>query len=293
MTQPKQLTVIGATGSLSVPVIKSLLKSGVKVKALVRDLAKAAQLLPTEVEVVQADVSNVASLKAALEGSDTIYISLNTTSMNTTLPFHSEREGVMNIVEAAKATGVKHIMQIMGIDCLHEEFALEGMEYKTNRIRLPGMQAIRDSGINYTFFHCSFFLDSFPVFINEGVFGIMGNYQHKMFYTNTTDLAKNIFNAIGNPATYKQAFSIQGKEGVSFAEAAQLFLNEYDSSVKVEVYPLETVSQLGMPKEEEAFMHHMLSYVEQLGEQQVSENSWKVLGEPEVSIGGFARALKA
>jgi uncharacterized protein YbjT (DUF2867 family) len=293
MTTQKQLTVIGATGFLAVPVINSLLERGVKVKAVVRNINKAKELLPAEVDIVQADVANVDSLKTALKGSSTIYITLNTTSLDTSLPFHAEREGVINIVEAAKATGVKHIMQIMGIDLLHKEFALDDMEYLTNRIREPGLEAIRQSGINYTFFHCSFFLDSFPVFIQDGVFAIMGNYQHPVYYTNTTDLAKNINNAIDNPEAFNQAFSVQGKEGVSFVEAANQFVASYNPSVKVEVLPLDTVFELGMPKDQETFMHHMLSYVEQLSEQPVSQDTWRLLGEPEQTIAGFARSLKS
>lgn len=289
----KQLTVIGAAGFLAVPVIKQLLNRGVQIKAVVRDPAKAKEQLPAGVEVVQADVSDVGSLKKALKGSSTLYITLNTTSLDTNLPFHAEREGVINIVEAAKSTGVKHIMQIMGIDLLHKEFALDGMEYLTNRIREPGLEAIRHSGIAYTFFHCSFFLDSFPVFIQDGVFTIMGNYQHPVYYTNTNDLAKNIFNAIDNPAAFNQAFAVQGKEGMNFVEAAKQFVAEYDPSIKVEVYPLETVFELGMPKEQETFMHHMLSYVEQLSEQAVSQKTWQLLGEPEQNIASFAHSLKS
>jgi uncharacterized protein YbjT (DUF2867 family) len=292
MTTQKHLTVIGATGYLAVPVIKSLLQRSVKIKAVVRDLSKAAKFLPAEVEIVRADVSDVQRLKTALQGSRAVYITLNTTSLDTELPFHAEREGVMNIVEAAKATGVTQLMQIVGIDCLHEEFAIDGMVYKTNLIREPGMAAICQSGIPYTFFHCSFFLDSFPVFIEEGIFAIMGNYQHPVYYTNTTDLAKNIANAIDNPAAYNQAFAVQGKEGMNFVEAAKRFVAEYDPSVKVEVYPLETVRQLGYPKEQEIFMHHMLSYVEQLSENPVSDKTWQLLGEPEHSIANFARSLK-
>lgn len=293
MTTQKYLTVIGATGYLAVPVIKNLLQRDVKIKAVVRDLAKAAELLPAEVEVVQADVSDMQSLKAALQGSGTVYITLNTTSLDTELPFHAEREGVMNIVEAAKATGVTQLMQIVGIDSLHEEFAVDGMVYKTNLIREPGMAAIRQSGIPYTFFHCSFFLDSFPVFIEDGVFAIMGNYHHPVYYTNTIDLAKNIANAIDNPAAFNKAFAVQGKKGVNFVEAAKQFVAEYDPSVKVEVYPLETVRQLGYPKEQEVFMHHMLSYVEQLSEQPVSDKTWQLLGKPDHTIASFARSLKA
>ena len=39
-------------------------------------------------------------------------------------------------------------------------------------------------------------------------------------------------------------------------------------------------------------MEHMLTYVEQLKEKFVSENTWKELGEPKLSITDFAIKLK-
>ena len=291
-TTNKTLTVIGATGNLSVPVIHCLLNKGTQVKAIVRNLDKAKELLLESVEIVYGNVEDVHNLKQAFQGSDHIYISLNTTSLNPDLPFHTEREGVKNIVEAAKHNGVKQIMQIVGIDSLHEEFATKGMVYKTNLIRIPGMEAIKKSGIPYTFFHCSVFLDSFPVFIQENHFAIIGDHKYPIYYTNTSDLALNIFNAIGNPQAFNKVYAVQGKEGVLFEEAAKRFAAVYAPEVTVGVYPLSTIKEMGLPPEDEAFMEHMLSYVEQLKEEPVAERTWKELGEPETGIEAFAQALK-
>lgn len=293
MNQAKSLTVIGATGSLAVPVIKELMRKGVQVKAVVRDLDKARTLLPAEATLVQADVQDVHSLKKALQGSGAVYLSLNTTSLDPGLPFHTEREGIINVVEAAKSTGVSQIMQLAGIDLLHKEFAVEGMEYGTNVIRKPGMEAIRQSGIPYTFFHGSMFLDSIPGMIENSTFYVMGDFKYPIYFTNTTDLATHIYHAIDNPQAYNQAFAVQGKEGVNFVEAAKRFVAAFDPEVKVEELPLETVRQLGFPQEQEDFMYHMLSYVEQLNEKNVSDKTWQLLGEPEQNIESFARSLKA
>lgn len=173
-TTTKALTVVGATGNLAVPVIHRLVEKGIQIKAVVRDPENAKELLPESVEIIYGDVKDVSSLNDAFQGTEHIYISLNTTSLNPELPFHTEREGVKNIVDAAKHNGVKQIMQIVGIDSLHEEFATKGMIYKTNLIRIPGMETIKKSGIPYTFYHCSFFLDSFPKFIQDKHFAIIG-----------------------------------------------------------------------------------------------------------------------
>ena len=288
----KTLTIIGATGTLGLPLSKKLSQKGIHIKAVVRDIEKAKELLPNTIEVVYGDVSDKKSLKTALEGSETIYLNLNTTNWDEDAAFQPEREGIINVIDVSKILGIKHIMQIVGIDSSHPEFATKGMEYKTNRIRKPAMEYLKHSGISYTFFHCSVFLDSFPTFIQGEDFGIIGNHQYPVFFTNTSDLAENISNAIGNEKSYNQSFTVQGTEGVSFPEAAKRFVSVYNSNIQVSEYPMETIKHIGLPsKEYEDFMEHMLTYVEQLKEEQVSQPTWEVLGKPQFTIEKFAETL--
>lgn len=288
----KKITIIGATGSLGLPITKKITSKGIQVKAIVRDIEKAKEQLPKNVEIVYGDVSDKESLKIALVGSETIYLNLNTTNWDENAPFQPEREGIINVIDVCKDLGVNHIMQIVGIDLSHPEFAIKGLEYKTNRIRKPAIEYLKNSGINYTYFHCSVFLDSFPTFIQGEDFGIIGNHQYPVYFTNTSDLAENISNAIGNEKAYNQAFTVQGIEGISFPEAAKRFVSIYNSKIQVSEYPMETIKHIGLPsKEYEDFMEHMLTYVEQLREEQVSEYTWEILGKPQFTIEEFARSL--
>lgn len=288
----KNITIIGATGTLGLPITQQLIQQGSKVKVVARDVTKAKALLPADVEIVFGDVSNKESLQTALKDSETVYLNLNTINWNEAAPFQPEREGIINVIDVSKELGVNHIMQIVGIDTSNPEFATKGMEYKTNRIRKPAMEYLKQSGINYTFFHCSVFLDSFPTFIQQGEFGIIGDHQHPVFFTNTTDLAQHIYHAIQNPEAMNKSFTVQGKEGVSFPEAAQRFVKIYNPELTVNEYPLTVIPHLGLPnKEHEDFMEHMLTYVEQLKEEQVSETTWEKLGKPIHTIETFAKSL--
>ena len=287
----KSLTIIGATGKLSVPLIERLLAKNVKIKAVVRNLDKAKALLPESVQLVVGNVEDVQSLKSALQGTKHLYIHLNTTSLDADLPFHPEREGVANIVEAAKHNGVKQLLQIGGIESLHPDFAVQGMQLKTSLIRDQGMAKVKSSGIPYTLLYCSFFLDSFPLYIQDRLFAIFGELKHPLYFVNTAILAQSIYRAIGNPHAFNRAFAVQGKEGLTFPEAAKRFLDNYDPEVVIENFPLETINHLGLPAEDAAFMAHMMRFVEQLKEEFVAQETWQILGEPDIDIESFAKKM--
>jgi uncharacterized protein YbjT (DUF2867 family) len=53
----KKVAVIGATGRLASVVINEMLEKGILVKALVRNIEKAKKLLPSEVEIIEADAT--------------------------------------------------------------------------------------------------------------------------------------------------------------------------------------------------------------------------------------------
>ena len=287
----KTLTVIGATGNLSVPVIKQLVDKGVSVKAVVRNLDKAKSLLPSDVELVYGDVENLESLKIALKNSDHVYIHLNTTSLDENLAFHPEREGVKNIVTAAEYNNVKQLIQIGGIESLHPEFAIEGLTLKTSLIRDQGMSYLKASNIPHTLLFCSFFADSFPLYVQDKMFAIIGDLKYPLYFTNTNQLANSLLNAIANPDALNCSFAIQGKEGMTFPEAAKRFIAAYDSEIVIEQLPIDAIPHMGMPKEQALFMEHMMLFVEQLSERAVATKSQQILGEPALGFDEFVKQL--
>ncbi|WP_281560534.1 NAD(P)H-binding protein [Thalassomonas sp. RHCl1] len=287
----KTLTVIGATGNLSVPVIKRLVEKGVSVKAVVRNLDKAKLLLPPAVELVYGDVENLASLNTALAGSEQVYIHLNTTSLDESLPFHPERDGVKNIVTAAENNNVKQLIQIGGIESLHPEFAVEGLALKTSLIRDQGMSYVKASGIPHTLLFCSFFADSFPLYVQDKLFAIIGDLKYPLYFTNTNQLANSLYKAIANPDACNRSFAIQGREAMTFPEAAKRFVKHFDPEIAIEQFPIEAIAQMGMPEEQAMFMEHLMLFVEQLSEQAVAGESQQVLGEPEMGFDDFIKQL--
>ena len=103
----KKIAVIGATGRLAPMVIKEMIENGIAVKALVRNKEKAKKLLPAEVDVISADLSDVESLISGLTDVDYVYLNLSTEHPNS--KFQPELDGVRNIIKACKQNEIKRI----------------------------------------------------------------------------------------------------------------------------------------------------------------------------------------
>lgn len=108
--------VAGATGETGSRIVAQLVKRGIPVKALVRDIATAQAKLPAEVELVQGEVGNKASLQAALEGCTVLLCATGARpSFDPTGPYQVDYEGTKNLVDAAKAAGIEHFVMVSSL----------------------------------------------------------------------------------------------------------------------------------------------------------------------------------
>jgi uncharacterized protein YbjT (DUF2867 family) len=110
MSEQKTIAVIGATGAQGGGLTRAILRDGeFAARAITRDPTKdAAQALASAgAEVVQADLDDEASLRAAFEGAGRIFAVTNFWEH-----FSPEKEGAQigNIARAAKAAGAGHVI---------------------------------------------------------------------------------------------------------------------------------------------------------------------------------------
>jgi len=289
MTQ--HITIVGGTGHLSTRVVRRLVESGVHIKLIARDPAKAQRLFGDRVEVVFGDVSDPGSLEHALQGTRNLYIHLNTEVVDPSISFYTEREGVKNLVRAAEAAGVEHILQIAGIEASHPEFFTAGI-VQTHDIRLEGMRAIEASAIPHTFLVCSMFSDSLPKLVSDGVCVAFGPQDGSIHFTNTDQLADTLRRAAGNPDAFGASIPVQGEQGLTFARGAAEFFAGYDPSVQVVPMPIEAISAFGLPEAEASFLMHIAEVTAGMKEQRVqSPLAWSTHSE-QSSIRTFGEQLR-
>ncbi|MEL6348824.1 MAG: NAD(P)H-binding protein [Myxococcota bacterium] len=282
-----EITVIGATGSLARPTISRWLEQGLQVKAIVRNPEKARSRLPESVQLIHGDLRDVESLRRGLEGTRHLYLNLSTSTLRPDLDFYTEREGIANLLMAARGQGIEQILKISGMGVLHPEFSLQGRELFPNAIRKPGHVLLRESGIPFTLFHPSWFLDALPRLIRGGTFTMIGQLPHPIYFNNTDDYAQQVQTAMGNPDAFNRDFAIQGPHAILFDEAAKRFLAITAPDTPIRRIPMWLAQGMGLFNAEVRLAAHMMAFFMQFRESLVAEETWKVLGMPTTSLEDF------
>lgn len=288
----QSIAFIGGTGKLGVPVVKMLAENGFTVRAIVRDLEKARRLLPKNVELVLGNLNDEKSIEDGLKNMDAVYINLSTETTRLDLPFYEEREGVETIVKAAKKNNLIHIFKIGALGAYPKATHITVEMPVPNKIRIEGQKFIEQSGVNYTIFDPTMFMDNIPNQIKGKTIEWVGNAPTIFYWIAADDYAKQVLNAINNPKAINKHYAIQGQTGMTPQEVFRLFIENYDTRLKVKSFPLWMVKVIGLFSPKMKFLGHMFSYFDQTPDPFYAAETWQELGKPTTTVQEFARQLK-
>lgn len=111
--------ITGATGLIGNAIAKKLVTAGARVRALVRDVERARPLLPADVELVKGDVTDPASLRAAVRGARHVYHAAGMPEQwqrDDAVFERVNRDGTVNVLDAARAAGVERVVYTSTMD---------------------------------------------------------------------------------------------------------------------------------------------------------------------------------
>lgn len=247
------ILVTGATGHLGKAVINFLLQKGTKadkIIALVRDEAKAADLKEKGIILRKGDYHDYASLSSAFKGVEKLLL-VSSDDFN-------DRSGQhINVVNAAKETGVKHIVYT----------SVHGREDKPSSIpfvvqsHLDTENALKNSGLHYTILRNTLYADILPMFIGEkvaetGVFIPAGN--GKAPFATRLDMAEAAAIVLSTPGHEHKIYSIASSTAYSFSDIAATLSELAGKTIPyIDADPLqykETLTRAGVPSEYIGFM---------------------------------------
>ncbi|MFN6463353.1 MAG: NAD(P)H-binding protein [Nostoc sp. DedVER02] len=142
--------VAGATGETGRRIVQELIARNIPVRALVRDIDKARGILSPEAELVVGDVLQPESLNVALGDSTVLLVATGAKpSFDPTGPYKVDFEGTKNLVEAAKAKGIEHLVFVSSL-CTSQFFHPLNLFWLILVWKKQAEEYIQKSGLTYT-----------------------------------------------------------------------------------------------------------------------------------------------
>ncbi len=207
----KKIAVIGATGLVGRPTTEELIAAGFPVTILARKPQQAKKLFPTAI-VMQADLRDKQSLEAGLSGQDIVYLSLHIKPEEKPDGWHTETDGLQNVIAAAKKVGIKRIALLSSLVMRHQ--GQNGFQWWVFDVKQRAVDLIKSSGIPYSIFYPSTFMENFTVGnFRQGKFVLLaGISKHPMYFISATDYGKQVARAFEIAQHENQEYVIQGLE---------------------------------------------------------------------------------
>lgn len=285
----QKIAVIGATGMLGLPVVTELVNAGFAVTALVRDPLSSRKRLPPGTRIVRADVADIASLRAGLGGHDAIYLNLAIVPSARKDDFHTEAEGLDNILAAARSAGIKRIAYLSAMIEEHNPCCWWGIDVWTSAIA-----RIKSSGIPYTIFYATNFMETLPQkHVCGPTLSLVGTARHPNYWIAGRDYALQVANSFRITAAADREYIVQGPEPLTFDEAAGRFASSFARRLFVIKFPLAVLRWLGAFSRHADFNANIMAAILAYPERFRAQITWNDLGRPTTRIEDFARQLGA
>jgi len=217
-----KILVIGATGMLGEPVARRLAADGHKVRVMSRKLDRAKGLFdPSVFESIEGDVEDQASLIRALDGCDGVHINIQGGVGG---DWDLERRGAEATVRAIKARidngkSFHRITLISGASTDEKNAWFPG-----TRAKLGAEQAVRDSGLPFTIFRCTMFMELLSRMVKGDRALIMGEQVNPWRWVAAEDYAAMVSRAFVTPDAAGKILYVLGPEALTFEEAYNVYV---------------------------------------------------------------------
>jgi uncharacterized protein YbjT (DUF2867 family) len=274
----KTILVIGGTGMLGKPVAQQLKADGFNVRLLARNPEKAQKLLGAGYEIVKGDVDNATALRTALTGVDGVHISLK--GGPTAADFERmDYLAVRDIAQIAKEKNVGRVTLISAYAVSQEK-----ADTPESRSKVRGEAALKASGVPYTIFRCSWFMETLPMFVQGKSISLIGNQIHPLHWIAAADYARMVSKSYQIDETMNKELYVFGPEAFTLGEAMKIYADQ--AGVKVAPMSTQMLAVLGALtfNAEWKGLAVLMKHYETWGEDGSPEEANRLLGAPQIKL---------
>jgi uncharacterized protein YbjT (DUF2867 family) len=222
MNDSPRVLVVGATGQLGSVIVRKLLASGTRVRALARNQQKLASFAPAA-EIAPVDLRDVPKLTEACRGVDQIVATANNAlGKGPTSPTRIDLSGYQNLCAAARNTSVRRLVYV-SFRGVSQDAPVDFF-----RIKWYIEDAIRRSGVPYVMLRPSAFMETWIEQIlakgirEKGVATIFGDGNRVANYIAVDDVADFAVKILSRPEIVNENVEAGGPSDVTQNHLATL-----------------------------------------------------------------------
>jgi uncharacterized protein YbjT (DUF2867 family) len=277
---PATILVCGATGQVGAAVCQQLDALGAAWVGLSRKPSKDARFR-------QADFADSASLPLVLAGIETVFLACSDD------PHQDALE--INMINACRAHGVRHVVK------LSAQSAGLQPPVSFGRLHAKAEQALRDSGMAWTFLRPVFFMQSLLFFADSIKGGklIAATGKGKVAWVDVRDVAEAAAAVLARPAPHaSKAYTLTGGSTHSFAEVTQMLSTATGKAVK-HISPPTWFAKLvlpmasGMPRWQSNMAVELMAAISKGAQQTVSDEGAALLAAKPRAVQAFIAENRA
>jgi uncharacterized protein YbjT (DUF2867 family) len=280
------ILITGATGNNGRELVRQLVAAGQRVRALVRNPAKAAELKGPNVELAVGDFDQPETLHAALRGVDKAFL------LTPVAEHFAEWQSAF--IEAAQRAEVKHLIKFSGMG------ADSGTKVELLHLHSETDNLLRNSGIPFTILQPNSFhqnlLSSADTIRTQGAFywPLKNAAQSTVDIRDINAVAARVFITPGHEGN---AYVITGPEALTFQQAAERLSTILGREIQYVDVPLSTAAdgmrKSGMPEWNVRALSELLGYFASGAAATVTDTVPRLLGRPAISFEQFVQDHRA
>jgi uncharacterized protein YbjT (DUF2867 family) len=231
--------VIGATGLLGSEICARLRVNGEPVRGLVRstsDAAKVKRLQAIGVDPMLGDLRDPRSLEAACRGVQTLIVTASAMPFayepEKNTPATTDRDGMFNLIGAARAARVRHIVYTSFTGAIDRPFPLSEAKRAVE-------QKLAESGLTYTILRPNFFMDVWltPAVgfdVGQGRVRLYGDGNHPIAWIAVRDVAAYAIASLQHTRAIDATVDLDGPAAVSPLAVVAIFERFLGRSIALE-----------------------------------------------------------
>jgi uncharacterized protein YbjT (DUF2867 family) len=285
-----KIAVIGATGMLGRPVTQALTDAEFSLVILSREPERAQEVFP-RTHILKADMEDYNSLRRALKGVHTVYVSLNIEEDERSGDFHAEGEGMKYLIRAARKEGIQRIALLSSL--VHRYNGMDGFHWWLFDVKKEAIELLKESGIPYIIFYPSSFMENFVFHQRQGNKLVwIGESKHPMYYISAIDYANQVTKALEQAKEGESyEYVVQGPEAFTADQAMQTFIQASPEKLEAKKYGMGMSKLLGTFSHKLRYASRIMDALNNYPEKFEAEETWKELEKPEITLGRFAAEI--